>query len=96
MFTGLMEERNRYNAREDYGGHAFQQVVNCPNAWGGPKLSATHSLHEEHLKTGQESQGNHQPPSVRQGTCYMYDPITKQTIDRTITDSEEDRGHRLR
>jgi hypothetical protein len=59
-----MEESNQCNAREDIGGRAFQQVVNYSTAVGGPKPSATHSLHQEHCQTGQEPQGYHQQPSV--------------------------------
>jgi hypothetical protein len=59
-----MEESNLLHARKDTGGRAIQQVENHSIAGGGHKSSVTHSLHQEHFKTGQEPQGNHQKPSV--------------------------------
>jgi hypothetical protein len=92
----MIEESNRCNAREDTGGRAVQQVVNHSIAGGGPGSSSTHSLRQEHCKTGKEPQGNHQRPSVWKGTCHLHDSSTKQTCDSPTTDPEEDQGYRIR
>jgi hypothetical protein len=56
----MMEESNQCRARKDNGGRKIKQVVNHSTAGGGPQSSATHSFRQEHCKTCQEPQGNHQ------------------------------------